>query len=401
MFDATLLRLKYISARNWRVLVPVLVLVSAVAFSGAAFGALAGDETTQRTIETDPMTVETTLSTEATVTGNTSLYETGETLTDMPVYLQSATPELTIVAETTTPADRTVALTQQILLELSATRNGAVFWQETRTLAIDSQNVTDGTIRTTVTVNVQELTRQRLATVTNEAGDVGTIRAEISAETSYETGAYSGETVAQTPMTITERAYEVDTPRTDEQSNTTTVVETVPVTESSVGITGASIAVPEGAAGVVGTSLILTTRTLLGVVAAVTALLTAVAILALVRRIDDFEAFQDRYTEARYSDWISQGKIPEAESYVNVQIETLVDVVDIAIDSQKRVIHDPTRDTYAVVDNDHLYQFRKDAGPGWMNEFGFPPIDRSNPNDQDRSGTEDAGELSQSEESEF
>lgn len=398
MFDTTLLRLKYISARNWRVLVPVLVVVSAVAFSGAAFGALAGDETTQRTIETDPVTVETTLSTEATVTGNTSLYETGETLTDMPVYLQSATPELTIVAETSTPADRTVALTQQILLELSATRNGAVFWEETRTLAIDSRNVTDGTIRTTVTVDVQELTRQRLATVTNEAGDVGTIRAELAAETSYETGAYSGETDARTPMTITDRAYEVDTPRTDEQRNTTAVVETVPVTESSVGITGASIAVPEG---VVGTSLVLTTRTLLGVVAAVTALLTAVAVLALVRRIDDFEAFQDRYTEARYSDWISQGKIPEAESYVNVQIETLVDVVDIAIDSQKRVIHDPTRDTYAVVDNDHLYQFRKDAGPGWMNEFGFPPIEQSNPSDPERSGTEDAGELSQSEEPEF
>jgi hypothetical protein len=398
MFDTTLLRLKYISARNWRVLVPVLVVVSAVVFSGAAFGALAGDETTQRTIETDPVTVETTLSTEATVTGNTSLYETGETLTDMPVYLQSATPELTIVAETSTPADRTVALTQQILLELSATRNGAVFWEETQTLAIDSRNVTDGTIRTTVTVDVQELTRQRLATVTNEAGDVGTIRAELAAKTSYETGAYSGETDARTPMTITDRAYEVDTPRTDEQRNTTAVVESVPVTESSVGITGASIAVPEG---VVGTSLVLTTRTLLGVVAAVTALLTAVAVLALVRRIDDFEAFQDRYTEARYSDWISQGKIPEAESYVNVQIETLVDVVDIAIDSQKRVIHDPTRDTYAVVDNDHLYQFRKDAGPGWMNEFGFPPIEQSNPSDPERSGTEDAGELSQSEEPEF
>ena len=117
-------------------------------------------------------------------------------------------------------------------------------------------------------------------------------------------------------------------------------------------------------------------------------------------RIEDFEAFREHYTEVRYADWISRGKIPEAGSYIRVPVEALVDVVDIAIDSQKRVIHDPTRDVYAVVDDNHLYEFRKDAGPGWMNEFGFPPINETNSKGQGFSPPEDHDTATRTEKTE-
>jgi hypothetical protein len=375
MIDTPILRLKYLFAQYWRVLVPALILISAVAFAGAAVGMVSGQETQQRTVQTDSMTVDTTLSTQATVTGNTTLYEAGEILTDKPVYLQSATPELTIIAETTTPTDRTVSVTQQVILELSATRNGEVFWRDTETLAIDTEEVTDGTIRTEVTIDVQQLTREQLAAVTAEAGDIGTIEAEISAEALYDTGTYTGRTHARTPMAITNRAYEVDTPQTDEQSNTTTVVQNVPATESTVGITGSILTIPEWTVGLVGVSLTVSGGTFGGIFVGLTALALSIVVWLVARQIEDFETFRQQYTETRYADWISRGKIPESGSYIRVPVETLVDVVDIAIDSQKRVIHDPTLDVYAVVDDNHLYEFRKDAGSGWMNEFGFPPID--------------------------
>jgi len=389
MIDTPILRLKYLFAQYWRVLVPALILVSAIAFAGAAVGAMSEQETQQRAVETDSMTVDTTLSTQATVTGNTTLYEDGETLVNMPVYLHTATPEMTIIAETNVPSDRTVSVTQQIVLELSATRNGEVFWRDTRTLAIDTEDVSNGTIRTEVSVDVQELTQEQLAAVTAEAGGIGTIEAELAVETLYDTGAYTGRTRARTPMGITNRAYEVDTPQTDEQTNTTTVVQDVPVTRSTVGITGASLTISERTVGLVGRSLTVSGRTLGGVFAGLGALVLAIVVWLVARRIEDFETFRERYTEIRYADWISQGKIPEAGSYVRVPVESLVDVVDIAIDSQKRVIHDPTRDAYAVVDDNHLYEFRKGAGTGWMNEFGFPPVTEMTSGNQGFPPTED------------
>ena len=400
MIDTPILRLKYLFAQYWRVLVPTLILLSAIAFAGAAVGAVSEQETQQRAIETDSMTVDTTLSTQATVTGNTTLYEEGETLVDMPVYLHSATPEVTIVAETTMPSDRSVSVTQQIVLELSATRDGEVFWSDTQTLAIDTEDVTDGTIRTEVSVDVQELTQEQLTAVTAEAGGIGTIEAEIAAEALYDTGRYTGRTRARTPMSITDRAYEVETPQTDEQTNTTTVVQDVPVTRSTVGITGASLTIPERTVGFVGRNLTISGRTLAGVFAGLAALVLAIVVWLVARRIEDFETFRKRYTELRYADWISQGKIPEAGSYIRVPVESLVDVVDIAIDSQKRVIHDPTRDAYAVVDDNHLYEFRKDAGAGWMNEFGFPPVTEMTSEHQGFPQTEDHDTATRTEKTE-
>jgi hypothetical protein len=390
MIDTPILRLKYLFGQYWRVLVPALMLLSAMAFAGAAAGMVSEQESQQRAVETDSMAIDTTLSTQATVTGNTTLYEQGETLTDMPVYLRSATPEVTLVAVTTTPTDRTVSVTQQIILELSATRNGEVFWRDTQTLAIDTEEVTNGTIRTEVALDVQQLAREELAEVTTEAGDIGTIEAEITAETVYETGTYSGRTQARTPMSVTDRAYELDTPQTDQQSNTTTAIQTVPVTESTIGIPGMSLTVPERTVGVVGANLTVSGSTVGGAIAGLTALALAVVVWLVARRIEDFEAFREHYTEVRYAEWISRGKIPETGSYIRVPVETLVDVVDIAIDSQKRVIHDPSRDVYAVVDDNHLYEFRKDAGPGWMTEFGFPQMDEmSAVQDQDLTPPED------------
>jgi hypothetical protein len=203
------LRAKYICGKYWHRLVPALLLVGVIAVATAVGGVASEPEPQQITVETDSMTVETTLSTEATVTGNTSLYNRSETLTDMPVYLRTATPEVELIAVTSTPPDRPISVTQQIVLELSATRNGEVFWRDSRTLAIDSQNVTDGTARTQVTLDVQQLARDQLANVTAEAGDIGTIEAQVSAIALYESGSYSGKTTAETPLTITNRAYEL------------------------------------------------------------------------------------------------------------------------------------------------------------------------------------------------
>lgn len=384
MTDDLTLRFKYVCGRYWRVLVPALVLLSALAFASAAAGVTSDTQPQQVAVETDSMAVETALSTEATVTGNTTLYERNDTLTDMPVYLRSATPEVRLIAETTTPPDRTVSVTQQIVLRLSATRDGAVFWRDSRTLAVDSEAVTDGTLRTETTLDVQRLAREQLAEVTAETGGVGTVQVEVEAIAVYETDAYSGRTGAATPLRVTDRAYELETPRRDRQTNATTVRQT------AAGGTGGTGPLRTWSGAILrdlGTSL-----------GGFVALGLAALVWLTSKRIGDFDTFRRRYERVRYVEWISRGSVPATGKHARVPVETLVDLVDIAIDSEKRVIHDTSKDIYAVVDGNLMYEFR-DGDDDGMNEFGFAPptalkesfATEAAPSSDDAETTADAG----------
>ncbi|WP_136716509.1 DUF5305 family protein [Halorientalis salina] len=361
MSSDLILRVRYVCGRYGRGIIAVLVVISAVAFAGVAAGVTAPPDTRQETVQGDQQTVTTTLTTQATVTGETPLYASDSTLTDMPVYLPSATPNLTFIATTDVPSVET-AVTQQVVLELTATRNGAVFWRNQTTLAAETQQVTEGEARTSVTLDVWRLARERLAEIDAATGDVGQVQARVHVDATYDTGSHTGRTNASTPLTITDRAYELDTPQTDQQRHATAVTQTVPVSGATVVVPGTGLSVPGNTVGYAG----------IGVVAIV----GAISVLLTRRQIGDFEAFQHHYEGVRYAEWISRGKIPDTGSYVRVPIETLLDLVDIAIDSEKRVIHDNSREVYAVVDDNIMYEFRdEDTGSGRMYEFGLAPID--------------------------
>ena len=358
------LRAKYLCIKYWHRLVPVLLLVGVIAVGSVAAGVASEPQPQPVAVETDSMTVETTLSTEATVTGNTSLYNRSETLTDMPVYLRTATPEVELIAVTSTPADRTVSVTQQVVLELSATRNGEVFWRDSQTLAIDTQEVTNGTARTRATLDVQQLAREQLSNVTTEAGDIGTIEAQVTANALYHTDRYNGQTTAVAPLTVTDRVYELQTPQRDQQTNVTTIQRTVAGGETASGLFGSGGRVSPRDLG-----------TSLGGLGAIS---LAVGVWHTRRQIGDFDEFRRQYERVRYVEWISRGTIPTTGKYARVPVEALVDLVDIAIDSEKRVIHDTTKDIYAVVDGNLMYEYR-DGEDGNTDEFGFASFTDSTP----------------------
>ena len=350
------LRIKYLCGKYWNVLVPALILLSVVAFVGAGVNIASEPEPQPVDVRTDSMTVNTTLSTEAVVTGNTSLYAQDEVLSNMPVYFRSVTPEVRLIAVTKTPTDRTVEVTQQVVLDLSATRNGEVFWQDSRTLTAEKHTVTNGTAQTEVTLNIQKLAREELADVTAEAGDVGTIKAQVSVVALYETDRYSGQTAVDTPLSITDRVYELETPQQDKQTNVTTTQQ--------VGAGGNTASGPLG-------SLARVSLDDIGVaIGGVIAVGLALGIWLTKKRIGDFDAFRRQYERVQYVEWISRGTVPATGQYVRIPVDSLLDVVDIAIDSEKRVIHDAAKEIYAVVDGNVIYEYRDDDGKD-TGEFGF------------------------------
>jgi hypothetical protein len=369
MKGALTARFRYLSGKYGRLLVVTLVVVGGIGFATAAGTAMAGPETQQVTAQTNPQTVTTTLTTSATVTGNTTLYERNETLTNAPVYLRSATPNLTVRATTAVPETERVAVTQTVVLELRATKNGEQFWMEKRPLGHTATNTTTGEVTTTVSLDVESLADGRLAAVRDRVGTAGTIETRLYATASYDTGTYADRMNASTPLTVTERAYELQTPDQSQRNYATSTVRTVnsSAAASGVALPGVGTEVPLRALG----------WGLLGFIA----LGGALVVGTTARRIEDFEAFEQEYDRRRYDEWISRGRLPKTGRYARVPVESLLDLVDIAIDSEKRVIHDTSESIYAVVDGNLVYEFRdgRQSRDTLYDEFGMVSFEQELP----------------------
>lgn len=100
--------------------------------------------------------------------------------------------------------------------------------------------------------------------------------------------------------------------------------------------------------------------------------LGGVIALVAVRRENGFEltaserAWLDyRNAADEFEEWVSVGKIPEkARFQTTIRVEELKDLVDIAVDSNRRVIRDDSRDLYAVLLEDTVYTFEPPERPG-------------------------------------
>lgn len=71
----------------------------------------------------------------------------------------------------------------------------------------------------------------------------------------------------------------------------------------------------------------------------------------------DPEAIKVRIDRERCSEWISEGWIRQPIGGQDVMMMSLEDLVYVAIDSKERVIHDPDRELYAIMDDGMLYYY--------------------------------------------
>lgn len=339
---ATVDRLKWVIAKYG---VPVAVVFAIVGVA-ALFGAWSvySEPPTERITETvDEQQFVTEMETEAEVTGETVLYDQGTTLVDQPAYFYNATQAVTIRVRTSVPDDRNVDVEQRLVFRHVATRNDEVFWESAELLGDSSESVTDGESTLEVTVDmaeVRDFVNERRAAISG----VGTVRSELNLEVTYETDTAADSLEPSTGVTLTQRAYWFDdalrAEQTHEESETREV--TLPPDYNAViGLSGIGVG----------------------------ALLLAVAFAALQRREFDIDRIETDIARARYDEWISRGEIPTKGEKQYIRIDTLEDLVDIAIDSQKRVIYERTYETYGVVDGEDIYYFTEsddDSFGAWL-----------------------------------
>lgn len=98
----------------------------------------------------------------------------------------------------------------------------------------------------------------------------------------------------------------------------------------------------------------------------------------VISRLDpdeiDLDVAMDDLHRRQYSHWISPGTLPFDLDHEFVELESLENVVDVAIDTQERVVHDRRRDLFAVISENVVYYYSR--GGNWT-ETAFPQLQRS------------------------
>lgn len=282
---------------------------------------------------TDQKSFSTAVETSAVVQGNTTLYEEGERLSDMPVYLFRATPDLTLTIRTTVPEGETVQVTHRLTLVIQAARDEEPFYTEERTLIEREHRTTNGSASDSTTVNVEEI-RDRTESVREEISGAGTLSTRFNLVVEYETDRYNGQLVSGTSLQISESSYVLGGQLGASESHSEQVTRTVtdpPDVTTTAGL---------GALGLI--------------------LLIGSIVMDRMRRRIDVEKILTTRDHARFEEWISNGEFPTEVGNRFTSINSLEDLVDVAIDSDKRVIFDRSLGAYAVVDGDVVYYYAED-----------------------------------------
>lgn len=341
-------RLDLLLAEYGRPVMIVLVVVGAVAL--LASGWVVANPTTSTTDRYGEERVSSDVGTSAVVVQNGTLWNEGDRLENSDVYMINATPVLTVEPQTRlvngtdgTPFDGDV--THELVLRYEATRDGQSFWNETHTVIDESPDLEDGVATSQATLDV-EAYRERQRQIERELSGVGSVDLELVLRVEYDTGTNRGTQQASTGLQITDNAYWLaESPSASDEHTHQTGTEETTESRSLAAIAGLS---------------------LLGTLS-----LASAAFVARRSPIDEAAARRAVH-EQRYAEWISRGSIPMWIGDYHVSLDTLEDVVDVAIDTNERVVHDQQRGLFAVVNDGVVYYY---SDRGLWEETAWPEMD--------------------------
>ena len=325
----------------------VVILILLVAAAGAFFmGYEAYSDPPEETVTQEFDIEEYAISTDTQAVvdaSDASLYEPGQELTNMPAYFYNESPNLTIVTTISTPEDIDVDLSTRTTIEHEAARDEQVFWDHTSLIDESQTSTADGNTTIEATENIPEVAAvHELAQ--SQVGTVGDVETRFHIEVEYESERYSGSLTTSSELEIGSDAYWLADDLEDSTMESTTDAEIIQQEPPMVQV------IFFLALGIV---LILTSGAIAG---------------TLVRGIDA-EQLRTELARDEYTEWISSGEIPTGGDKEFVSIDSLEDLVDVAIDSNRRVIFDAEIDTYGVVEDDLIYYYSPsgDDVAEWLN----------------------------------
>ncbi|MFB6187849.1 MAG: DUF5305 family protein, partial [Halobacteriaceae archaeon] len=272
--------------------------------------------TTTVTKHKHKQTVKVALSHQATVVTNTTVWKKGTVLHGKPLYLYSAMPNLTIQTQIRTPKNVKTSIFQRYILIIEATANGQQLWQNTTVIETTQITIETGKATTAATLQITPFRNQRLLKIRNQLNNVASLQVRLKITTQYRTNRYQGNINLSTVIAFNDNSYRVMGTPTEKETRSETTTQRIRVSGSSQ------------------------QRPL--VIVAVGGILSIIGVVILwYKKTTNYEAIKEQLHRHRFEEWISRGSVSSLDDVEQItEMETLADLVDVGIDSNRRVIHD-------------------------------------------------------------
>lgn len=298
---------------------------------------------TETTTETGNVTVVSVEQTDAaTVTGDSELYDRGTVIRDSPVYLTQTAPKVTVTVETNVSDGSLQAADRRLALVYRAERDGTVYWRNSTILAGESGSVSSGSTTTSATVDVEAVQR-RIQTLSRETGARTVVDAVLTHRVAYETATDEGELRSTAALSVSERTYSLSDGLEASETHVQRRQVTRPDSVETRTLFGGRLTVANWTSWFGPTALVF--------------LVGAGHAAVVARRRHDVAALERRLERDRFSEWVSRGRIPDAVDERRVPVDSLADLVDVAIDADRRVVYDTERSLYVLFDDDVAYTY--------------------------------------------
>jgi len=316
------------------------------AASVLAVGPLGGDDAPVGASETEERTIrlmEATGSFEhgATVKEDSRAFTQGERLSGRALYFSSVAPVLDGTHRYSYVADDgDLRVDSEARLVIREVDDEANYWSVTEPLeSTGEQGVSPGeTVETGFSVNVSAVD-ERADAIREELGAApGSVESIVVVRTTYE-GTVDGQPVSGSMTTELEIDSDGDVYRvnTEESTSVEERTETVAADED------VSPAEPIGAGLLIGLGLVAIVATLVGRVQG---------------RFDLSPAEEHALVRTEFEEWITTARVPtDATDRPVVPVSSLEGLVDLAIDTDGRVIHDEVSGQYVLFDETFTYIF--------------------------------------------
>ncbi|TQQ83547.1 hypothetical protein EGH24_01780 [Halonotius terrestris] len=283
-------------------------------------------------------------------------YEEGQVLTKWPAYFYQYSPELEFNISVNTTRNVTVDLQQVNLTReerIVADRNDETLYENNRLLIYRAPEISNGRFSTRRTFNVRnELQEPAEDIAADFPSSTSSLNTRLLLTVEYVTEPINGQryngTIRLTPeLGSNNDAYWIEGEQTARISeNQTRIIEPAEPTEPTQ-----PTEPPEPVRGEPDMQLV-GMLSLLGLVC----IGVGGVVAAKVPEIDP-EELKKEVEHNEYSEWISEGELMLDSANEYVYVSSIEDLVNVGIDTDKRVIYDPDLSVYTVTDGDVIYYY--------------------------------------------
>ena len=303
----------------------------------------------------------------AVITNESIAFNRSERVENRPVYYTSLVDDIDVTYRyeyTATGANGTVRVDTDTFIQYRGVEGETVLWSFTEPLASETAEGLEPGENQTVEVGVDVgSVLETIAEVEAQLGAAGTTEISVVSVSTVD-GEVAGESLNATyestmPVTVTPETFRVlEIQTVDEQGGVTETVEVV--SEPSVTERVGS-----------GLALLLS---LVGVVGLVGARYAGVIELTE----DEAQLLETYQQEQEFDEWITPGTFPSEQDYeATILVDDLEGLVDVAIDTNKRVIKDEQLGVSTVLDGEYAYVYVRPDSPAndWIVNYADMTMD--------------------------